>query len=67
MSLTYWCVEQMGNNYCYLYDWNGFQVVNDSIRVAAHAAIPVLSFAAAPEVGGLLEVRSGRSTPMISI
>lgn len=25
------------------------QVVSDSIRVAAHAAIPVLSFAAAPE------------------
>lgn len=29
--------------------------MNDSIRVAAHAAIPVLSFAAAPEVGGSLD------------
>ena len=30
--------------------------MNDSIRVAAHAAIPVLSFAAAPEAVGSLEV-----------
>ena len=53
MNFAFWCVEQTATNPCS--DWNDFQVVNDSIRVAAHAAIPVLSFAAAPEVGGSLD------------